>query len=66
MSRAIPGPRGLPNDIAQTVVVLASDESAFTVGSELIIDLRDEDYQIGDRKTGLVKDPQSGRLCRCP
>ena len=56
MSRAIPGPRGLPNDIAQTVVVLASDESAFTVGSELIIDLRDEDYQIGDRKTGLSKE----------
>ncbi|CAN5866903.1 hypothetical protein BH11PSE8_BH11PSE8_05580 [soil metagenome] len=29
---------GLPSEIAKAVVFLASDESAFTVGSELIID----------------------------
>lgn len=32
------GRRGLPKEIADAVVFLASDESAFTVGSELIID----------------------------
>ncbi len=32
------GRRGDPNEIAQAVVFLASEESAFTVGSELIID----------------------------
>lgn len=32
------GRRGDPSEIAQAVVFLASDESAFTVGSELIID----------------------------
>ena len=32
------GRRGAPNEIAQAVVFLASDESAFTVGSEFIID----------------------------
>jgi NAD(P)-dependent dehydrogenase (short-subunit alcohol dehydrogenase family) len=30
--------RGRPSEIASAVVFLASDESAFTVGSELIID----------------------------
>jgi NAD(P)-dependent dehydrogenase (short-subunit alcohol dehydrogenase family) len=29
---------GKPSEIAQAVVFLASDESAFTVGSELLID----------------------------
>jgi NAD(P)-dependent dehydrogenase (short-subunit alcohol dehydrogenase family) len=29
---------GKPSEIASTVVFLASDESAFTVGSELIVD----------------------------
>jgi NAD(P)-dependent dehydrogenase (short-subunit alcohol dehydrogenase family) len=29
---------GNPSEIAQAVVFLASDESAFTVGSELLID----------------------------
>jgi len=32
------GRRGFPKEIADAVVFLASDESAFTVGSELIID----------------------------
>ena len=32
------GRRGAPNEIGQVVVFLASDESAFTVGSEFIID----------------------------
>ena len=32
------GRRGSPREIADAVVFLASDESAFTVGSELIID----------------------------
>jgi NAD(P)-dependent dehydrogenase (short-subunit alcohol dehydrogenase family) len=32
------GRRGLPEEIAKAVVFLASDEDAFTVGSELIID----------------------------
>jgi NAD(P)-dependent dehydrogenase (short-subunit alcohol dehydrogenase family) len=32
------GRRGHPNEIAQAVVFLASDEAAFTVGSEFIID----------------------------
>jgi NAD(P)-dependent dehydrogenase (short-subunit alcohol dehydrogenase family) len=32
------GRRGLPAEIAQAIVFLASDESAFTVGSELVID----------------------------
>lgn len=32
------GRRGDPNEIAQAVVFFASDESAFTVGSELVID----------------------------
>jgi NAD(P)-dependent dehydrogenase (short-subunit alcohol dehydrogenase family) len=32
------GRRGLPKEIADAVVFLASDESAFTIGSELIID----------------------------
>jgi NAD(P)-dependent dehydrogenase (short-subunit alcohol dehydrogenase family) len=32
------GRRGFPREIADAVVFLASDESAFTVGSELIID----------------------------
>jgi NAD(P)-dependent dehydrogenase (short-subunit alcohol dehydrogenase family) len=32
------GRRGDPSEIAQAVVFLASDEAAFTVGSELIID----------------------------
>jgi NAD(P)-dependent dehydrogenase (short-subunit alcohol dehydrogenase family) len=32
------GRRGLPIEIAQAVLFLASDESAFSVGSELIID----------------------------
>jgi NAD(P)-dependent dehydrogenase (short-subunit alcohol dehydrogenase family) len=32
------GRRGLPEEIAKAVVFLASDEAAFTVGSELIID----------------------------
>ena len=32
------GRRGRPSEIASAVVFLASDESAFTVGSELIID----------------------------
>ena len=37
--RQIPaGRRGLPREIADAVVFLASDESAFTIGSELIID----------------------------
>ena len=30
--------RGRPSEIASAVVFLASDETAFTVGSELIID----------------------------
>jgi NAD(P)-dependent dehydrogenase (short-subunit alcohol dehydrogenase family) len=29
---------GTPTEIAQAVVFLASDESAFTIGSELLID----------------------------
>jgi NAD(P)-dependent dehydrogenase (short-subunit alcohol dehydrogenase family) len=29
---------GTPSEIAQAVVFLASDESAFTVGSELLVD----------------------------
>jgi NAD(P)-dependent dehydrogenase (short-subunit alcohol dehydrogenase family) len=29
---------GTPSEIAKAVVFLASDESAFTVGSELVID----------------------------
>jgi NAD(P)-dependent dehydrogenase (short-subunit alcohol dehydrogenase family) len=32
------GRRGSPNEIAQAVVFLASDEGAFTVGSEFVID----------------------------
>jgi NAD(P)-dependent dehydrogenase (short-subunit alcohol dehydrogenase family) len=32
------GRRGDPNEIAQAVVFLASDEGAFAVGSEFIID----------------------------
>ena len=38
--RADPGGcrRGDPNEIAQAAVFLASDELAFTVGSELVID----------------------------
>ena len=37
--RQIPaGRRGDPNEIAQAAVFLASDKSAFTVGSELVID----------------------------
>jgi NAD(P)-dependent dehydrogenase (short-subunit alcohol dehydrogenase family) len=32
------GRRGDPSEIAQAVVFLASDEAAFTVGSELVID----------------------------
>jgi NAD(P)-dependent dehydrogenase (short-subunit alcohol dehydrogenase family) len=32
------GRRGTPNEIAQAVVFLASDEGAFTVGSEFVID----------------------------
>lgn len=32
------GRRGFPKEVADAVVFLASDESAFTVGSELIID----------------------------
>jgi NAD(P)-dependent dehydrogenase (short-subunit alcohol dehydrogenase family) len=29
---------GTPTEIAQTIVYFASDESAYTVGSELIVD----------------------------
>jgi NAD(P)-dependent dehydrogenase (short-subunit alcohol dehydrogenase family) len=37
--RGIPvGRRGDPNEIAQAAVFLASDEGAFAVGSEFIID----------------------------
>jgi NAD(P)-dependent dehydrogenase (short-subunit alcohol dehydrogenase family) len=32
------GRRGLPNEVIQAVVFLASDEGAFTIGSEFIID----------------------------
>ncbi len=32
------GRRGYPSEIAQAAVFLASDEAAFTVGSELVID----------------------------
>jgi NAD(P)-dependent dehydrogenase (short-subunit alcohol dehydrogenase family) len=32
------GRRGSPSEIAAAVLYLASDQSAFTVGSELIID----------------------------
>ena len=32
------GRRGQPNEVASAVVFLASDEGAFTVGSEFVID----------------------------
>lgn len=34
----VPGRFGRPSEIAQAVVFLASDEAAFTVGSELLIE----------------------------
>jgi NAD(P)-dependent dehydrogenase (short-subunit alcohol dehydrogenase family) len=39
LQNQVPAKRfGKPSEIAKAVVFLASDESAFTVGSELIID----------------------------
>jgi NAD(P)-dependent dehydrogenase (short-subunit alcohol dehydrogenase family) len=39
MMAAIPVSRfGNPSEIAQAIVFLASDEAAFTVGSELVVD----------------------------
>jgi NAD(P)-dependent dehydrogenase (short-subunit alcohol dehydrogenase family) len=38
-TQQIPARRfGNPTEIAQAIVLLASDEAAFTVGSELVID----------------------------
>jgi len=39
MPRRVPSGRfGTPTEIVKAVVFLASDESAFTVGSELMVD----------------------------